>query len=439
MAAQNIPLTGPAYTPKGPEWERASESTKRTYWRRLGEAGIGIYREERRKGVGVDGDKLLPVKPKSRPDGAKGPPLIPHYGDSRTNRLLAMKATVRGATLFWHAGMTKRCRVPWATILGYHADGVVIGAPVRDVIGFTDSGEKKVTDRGKTLWKTMVRTGEAGKGVKPTPAEKPAAKPPKREAAPPRVTREPIEPVKPWTKSGPEPAPSREEAIRRAPKGKRPRYLEYEEETSGPPTIGEAIRASGVLPPTPPPTTPDAPPVPMPTLKLPRVKREPPPPRVRREPIEPPPPVVVAPARAAPAPGEAIPPKPPGEPAALGLAFRPTEGAKVQKQPTVKVDVAAVDVAWSLDVGYYIPPGGQPTLEGQAKYAIVKAFIEKALRAGIVIDQSRITVDADGTVSFTDGRHRFAVLRDMGATILPVSVDRSHAQRARDLFRPETT
>ncbi|WP_375234404.1 plasmid fertility inhibition factor family protein [Burkholderia pseudomallei] len=41
---------------------------------------------------------------------------------------------------------------------------------------------------------------------------------------------------------------------------------------------------------------------------------------------------------------------------------------------------------------------------------------------------------ADGTVSFTDGRHRFAWLRDHGLRALPVEVDQDSVETCRTCF-----
>lgn len=117
---------------------------------------------------------------------------------------------------------------------------------------------------------------------------------------------------------------------------------------------------------------------------------------------------------------------------AFGVAFVKSLRAKDQRMPTVTVDVAKVDEAWQRDhPDYYVPRGGQPDAVGQAKYEQVRQFVERAIAEGIPVEQSQIVVDRDGSVSFIDGRHRFAVLRDLGAVAIPVSVDRSSVARAR--------
>lgn len=45
-----------------------------------------------------------------------------------------------------------------------------------------------------------------------------------------------------------------------------------------------------------------------------------------------------------------------------------------------------------------------------------------------------VGLDNSGVVAFTDGRHRFAWMRDHGAKALPISCDRESAAEIRRLF-----
>jgi hypothetical protein len=152
-----IVLTGAEFEPTGPAWDRATEAERRAYWRRLAEIAYFVKRQEIARGIGADGKKLPPVKPSSRPDGAKGQPLDPHYGESRTARLLAFSATATGATLYWRASGRKS----WAVILGYHAriGGEVRGAPLRDTLGISPRGRKQVAVQARQWWATGRGTG----------------------------------------------------------------------------------------------------------------------------------------------------------------------------------------------------------------------------------------------------------------------------------------
>ena len=85
-------------------------------------------------------------------------------------------------------------------------------------------------------------------------------------------------------------------------------------------------------------------------------------------------------------------------------------------EPAVVVDVLALDRLWSLDDGYYIGHGG----DRQVKYA---KFGQWFLANTGPIWMPHLSID-EGVVSFTDGRHRFAWLRDHGLRSLPVTVGR---------------
>jgi hypothetical protein len=145
-----IVLTGAEFEPTGPAWDRATEAERRAYWRRLAEIAYFLKRQEIARGIGADGRKLPPVKPESRPDRAKGPPLAPHQAESRTARLLAYSSTATGATLYWRASG----RRSWAEILGYHAriEGHVEGAPLRDTLGISPRGRARGIAQARDWW-----------------------------------------------------------------------------------------------------------------------------------------------------------------------------------------------------------------------------------------------------------------------------------------------
>jgi hypothetical protein len=169
VAARNIQIRGDDIEPKGEAWDNATPADRRAYYQRAGELALVIKRDEIRRGIGYDGKPLEPVLPSSRPDGAKGKPLDPHYARSRTYRLLAMRVATNGVTLFWHSGHGRKQKLPWATILGYHADGVVIGAPMRDVVSsISPAGMRKLKARALQWWANFI----ASRRPKPTPKAK---------------------------------------------------------------------------------------------------------------------------------------------------------------------------------------------------------------------------------------------------------------------------
>lgn len=163
MAARNIQIRD--IEPKGDAWKQATPEERRAYWTRVGEIALAVKKDEIRRGIGADGEKFMPVKPSSRPDGATGKPLDPHYAESRTVRLLGMRVAKDGVTLFWHSGISAKQKLPWATILGYHADGVVIGAYRRDTIGISPAGLHRIEDAARLWWRNKTRDRKPRKPV----------------------------------------------------------------------------------------------------------------------------------------------------------------------------------------------------------------------------------------------------------------------------------
>lgn len=95
---------------------------------------------------------------------------------------------------------------------------------------------------------------------------------------------------------------------------------------------------------------------------------------------------------------------------------------------TVMVNADALDAAWARDQGFYIPRGG-----GGAEIPGRRAGVETFLESGKPVQASRINLLEDGTAAFTDGRHRFSVLRDGGADRVAVTIPRKELAR----FGPE--
>jgi hypothetical protein len=112
------------------------------------------------------------------------------------------------------------------------------------------------------------------------------------------------------------------------------------------------------------------------------------------------------------------------------VKFAPHPSAQGKGYKTVHVNVRKVNADLALDsgkFGKYVGPGGTgAAIEG--RYAEFSRFLAKAKREGTAIEQPRAYLAVDTKkISIGDGRHRFAVLRDQGATTIPVSVRRSEA------------
>jgi hypothetical protein len=113
--AARVRLRGPDCEPLEANWRYASTARRAAYFAELARIAFELLYDRISRGVGVDGRKLVAVKPNSRPDGAKGPPLTPHEQASRTRRLLAHAGGRDAATVYWRNG--------WGRYLAFHARG----------------------------------------------------------------------------------------------------------------------------------------------------------------------------------------------------------------------------------------------------------------------------------------------------------------------------
>jgi hypothetical protein len=100
----------------------------------------------------------------------------------------------------------------------------------------------------------------------------------------------------------------------------------------------------------------------------------------------------------------------------------------------VQVDVARLDANLAATPSFHVGPGGVGASAIGGRYAEAHRFLTEAARTGKPVYMTRIYVDKQGDASISDGRHRFAVLRDTGATTIPVVVPRSNAARVRRLY-----
>jgi hypothetical protein len=136
-------LAGADFEPANdPAWRLASEGLRRAYWAHVGRLAVYFKRDELRRGLDAAGGKLARIK-QPRPDGADGPPLSPHYAESRFLRYCQVRTTARSATIFWGSG--------WAKVVGYHARGAG-HLPVRDVIGLTRASQRKLAEHARLWW-----------------------------------------------------------------------------------------------------------------------------------------------------------------------------------------------------------------------------------------------------------------------------------------------
>jgi GNAT superfamily N-acetyltransferase len=92
----------------------------------------------------------------------------------------------------------------------------------------------------------------------------------------------------------------------------------------------------------------------------------------------------------------------------------------------VPLDVAKFDAMFAKDRSFYLSTGGGPNAIGD-RYARFGEFLSKANS----IEAAEVYVGPNGGVGFTNGRHRYAWLRDHGVTTIPVAMERESLMYAK--------
>lgn len=101
--------------------------------------------------------------------------------------------------------------------------------------------------------------------------------------------------------------------------------------------------------------------------------------------------------------------------------------AKNADEVVVDLDMNKMDNAWAEDRGFYLDREGGNRIG--RRYENILESIEDLED----LDMPEVGFTDSGILSFTDGRHRAAVLRDLGAENLPVSMSKADAQKAQEL------
>jgi hypothetical protein len=116
------------------------------------------------------------------------------------------------------------------------------------------------------------------------------------------------------------------------------------------------------------------------------------------------------------------------------LLFTASERSRRDRDVMVWVSAAKLDRAWKKDESFYIAPGGTGPSSIGGRYQQFEGFLTRARQIGTPVEMSQVYVDEAGGVSFVDGRHRFAVLRDQGVSKVPVAVSPDAALRMAELY-----
>lgn len=148
MADENA-ITIPIPIPDGdPLWTSATPALRSRYYQHAADQARVLKLRRLRRGLDYRGRPMAPVKPKSRPDGATGPPLSPHQPESRTQKWIRASISQRNGTvtLWWSHG--------WGQILGYHQREL---RPRRMVIGFQEQDQAALAAECRRFWR-LIRT-----------------------------------------------------------------------------------------------------------------------------------------------------------------------------------------------------------------------------------------------------------------------------------------
>jgi len=91
----------------------------------------------------------------------------------------------------------------------------------------------------------------------------------------------------------------------------------------------------------------------------------------------------------------------------------------------VNVNPSAFDEAFSKTSWQYVGEKGKDGISGRYEK------FENYLKDAKSIEASNVSVNKDGGIVFGDGRHRYAVLRDMGLDELPIVMDKESIKNAK--------
>ena len=118
------------------------------------------------------------------------------------------------------------------------------------------------------------------------------------------------------------------------------------------------------------------------------------------------------------------------DPAGKSSAISEIKWLPGDTDPVVWINVPKLDTSWKHDSDFYVSRGarGGETAD-RLKYRKFGAWFRQSLP----VLMPRITID-NGRISFTNGRHRFAWLRDHGVCALPVTISPGKVAEVRRLF-----
>lgn len=98
------------------------------------------------------------------------------------------------------------------------------------------------------------------------------------------------------------------------------------------------------------------------------------------------------------------------------------------RDDVVMIDVQKLDASFAQDTEFYVGQNGSQGING--RYARFGEWVKRELP----INMPEVSLGPYGHVAFTNGRHRFAWMRDNGVTTLPVAVPPNEADEIKKRF-----
>lgn len=98
------------------------------------------------------------------------------------------------------------------------------------------------------------------------------------------------------------------------------------------------------------------------------------------------------------------------------------------------VSIPALDSYLRADLGYFVGTGGSGPSARVGSYKVAVDQVRKAATTGGEIWSPRIGLTVDGGLTVSDGRHRLAALRDLGARTVVIAVRPNEVQKVKRLL-----
>ena len=87
-----------------------------------------------------------------------------------------------------------------------------------------------------------------------------------------------------------------------------------------------------------------------------------------------------------------------------------------------------IEQSFKNDIHYYVSKSGENSKQSKHRYEGFKEFLRSKPKE---VHASSLHIHDDGKVSFNNGRHRYAVMRDAGVSHIPVSLSKESLKNAK--------